>query len=248
METNRLEAIDIVLVETSHPGNIGACARSMKTMGLTRLHLVNPKCNHQSDEAIARASGATDVLSGAQIYTSLASAVSKSAWIVGTSARQREHILPVYSPRELIRQYYSTYSDNQRLSIVLGPERTGLSNSDLNLCHAHVIIPTNPDYASLNLASALQVIAYEARESLGLRLPEAVKAEIVTAETLEKMISHAAEALEGTSLVSAKPIERMVSRLRRVFVRASLSQDEVDLLHGIWRVMIRLKNHQEKGQ
>ena len=98
------------------------------------------------------------------------------------------------------------------------------------------------------MASALQVIAYEARESLGLRLPEAVKAEIVTAETLEKMISHAAEALEGTSLVSAKPIERMVSRLRRVFVRASLSQDEVDLLHGIWREMIRLKNHQEKGQ
>ena len=153
--------IRIVLVETSHPGNIGASARAMKTMGFDDLVLVAPQ-EFPCAEATARASGADDVLSRARVVESLSEAIADCGFIVGASARSRSLPWPTVDPRTCARTVVTEAADNT-VAIVLGPEHSGLTNEDLGVCQQLVQIPANPDYSSLNLAMAVQVLCYELR-------------------------------------------------------------------------------------
>ncbi|MBT8143938.1 MAG: RNA methyltransferase, partial [Gammaproteobacteria bacterium] len=157
--------IHIVLVETSHPGNIGATARAMKTMGLTRLRLVKPKIFPDAD-ATARASGADDILDTAQVFGSLQEAIADCVAVVGTTARSRTLSAPVISPRNSAARIAATLPSGP-VAMVFGRERAGLSNDELDHCNWLVNIPANPDFSSLNLAMAVQLIAYEIRLALG---------------------------------------------------------------------------------
>jgi tRNA (cytidine32/uridine32-2'-O)-methyltransferase len=151
----------IVLVETQHPGNIGSAARAMKTMGLSKLVLVAPhRLQHQ--DALALAAGADDVLANAQVCSTLAEALADCRFVAGCTARQRQVALPEFDPREAASRLLDEAGDGA-VALVFGPERTGLTNEDLQRCHATVHIPANPDYSSLNLAAAVQVLSYELR-------------------------------------------------------------------------------------
>ncbi|WP_192036155.1 RNA methyltransferase [Halomonas sp. YLGW01] len=159
-----LERIRIVLIGTSHPGNIGATARAMHNMGLADLALVAPRGESRSAEAISRASGADKILHHAPVYDDLESAVADCRLVVGASARSRTLPWPMITPRALGERLPAELADPEsRVALVFGREDTGLTNAELQRCHAHVHIPTNPDYSSLNLAAAVQVLAYECR-------------------------------------------------------------------------------------
>lgn len=159
-----LERIRIVLIGTSHPGNIGATARAMHNMGLADLALVAPRSESRSAEAISRASGADKILHHAPVYDNLESAVADCRLVVGASARSRTLPWPMITPRALGERLPAELADaNARVALVFGREDTGLTNAELQRCHAHVHIPTNPDYSSLNLAAAVQVLTYECR-------------------------------------------------------------------------------------
>ena len=153
--------VRIVLVDTSHPGNIGAAARAMKTMGLAELALVRPKY-FPSDEATARAAGADDVLAAAKVYGDVPSAIADCGWVVGASARLRTVALPVLDPRESAAEIWRRLPAN-RVAVLMGPEQSGLTNDDIARCRQLVHIPANPEFSSLNLAMALQVLCYELR-------------------------------------------------------------------------------------
>ncbi len=154
-------SVRIVLVETSHPGNIGASARAMKTMGFDDLVLVAPK-DFPSAEATARASGADDLLARARLVDSLDEAIADCDFVVGASARLRSLPWPTVDPRTCARVVYDQEAGNN-VALVLGPEQSGLTNEELARCHQLVQIPANPDYSSLNLAMAVQVLCYELR-------------------------------------------------------------------------------------
>ena len=159
-----LERIRIVLIGTSHPGNIGATARAMHNMGLADLALVAPRSESRSAEAISRASGADKILHHAPVYDDLESAVADCRLVVGASARSRTLPWPMITPRALGERLPAELADAEaRVALVFGREDTGLTNAELQRCHAHVHIPTNPDYSSLNLAAAVQVLTYECR-------------------------------------------------------------------------------------
>jgi len=154
-----LSNIHIVLVNTSHPGNIGACARAMKTMNLSSLNLVQPKV-FPSAEATARASGADDVLAGAQVFETLDAALAGCVLVIGASARQRTIAWPELTPRECARQVIAQCA-RAPVALVFGREHSGLTNSELERCNALVRIPSNPDFSSLNIAAAVQILAFE---------------------------------------------------------------------------------------
>ena len=161
--------IRIVLVHTSHPGNIGAAARAMKTMNLQHLVLVSPKCYPHPD-AIARAAGADDILHHCEVVDTLSEAIADAQLVIGTSARMRHLSWPQLTPREC-GQTAVRHAQDQDVAIVFGREKSGLSNDELQLCHYHVQIPCNPDYASLNLGAAVQVLAYEVKVAMQSVLP-----------------------------------------------------------------------------
>ena len=154
-------SIRIVLVGTTHPGNIGACARAMKNMGITDLVLVNPR-HFPHDEATARASGADDVLDNARVMATLGEAIADCVYTAGASARSRAIDWPMLEPRECAARLLEEAARGP-VAVVFGPEKSGLSNTDLDLCDVLLTIPTNPDFSSLNLAMAVQVITYELR-------------------------------------------------------------------------------------
>ena len=160
MNSVTLHNIKIILVETTHPGNIGASARAMKTMGLGALRLVNPKLFPSAD-ATVRAAGADDILSEAEIYDSLADAVGDCKYLYGTSTRKRSLQCEVLSPESATNEIINVMDNDINIGIVFGRERTGLTNSELDLCNKMVAIPTNPEFSSLNIASAVQIICYE---------------------------------------------------------------------------------------
>ena len=167
-----LPDLKVVLVETSHAGNIGSAARAMKTMGFSQLSLVNPQ-QFPSDEARAMSSGATDVLESAQVVSTLEEAIGDCQWVVGASARSRTLPWPLVHPREMA-QHALALPEQTQVALVLGRERSGLTNDELARCHCHVNIPANPDYSSLNLAAAVQVLCYELRMSAQM-LPDDAK-------------------------------------------------------------------------
>lgn len=226
----------IVLIETSHPGNIGAAARAMKNMGLHELRLVNPK-QFPSAEATARASGADDVLVAAQQYVSIDAAVVDATLVIGASARSRSLPIPMLDPRGCARQI-QLHPDASKAVILFGRERTGLTNEELNLCHYLVQIPVSPDYPSLNIAAAVQVICYELRMAAlsgGDVLPPGAddKPDYATAQQMEQFYQHLEQTLIDLEFLNPDNPRQLMRRLRRLYNRARPDQNEINILRGI---------------
>ena len=229
---DRLSAVRIVLVATSHPGNIGAAARAMHTMGLARLVLVKPR-RFPDPEAAALASGATSVLDRGQVVATLDEALSGCVLIVGLSARPANSRGRVLGLREAAADAiaHCEYGD---VALVFGTEMSGLSNAELARCNPVATIPANPDYASLNLAAAVQVACYELRLAAGdASVWRAPRFEPASFDEIEALYAHATRTLADMRFLSPQMPRRLLPRLRRLFARAALEKEEVSILRGI---------------
>jgi tRNA (cytidine32/uridine32-2'-O)-methyltransferase len=225
--------VRIVLVETSHPGNIGAAARAMKTMALDRLWLVNPAV-FPSAEASARATGAADLLDRATVCRSLAEAIAGCSYVVGASARQRSLPWPLVTPRECGSKVIREARSGQ-VAVVFGPEQSGLSNDHLKLCNTLVRIPTHPDFSSLNLAMSVQVIGYEIMVARGGedRLVSPRETPLATAEDMQRFFDHLERVLVAADFLDPANPKHLMLRLRRLFARAEPDSNEIAILRGI---------------
>lgn len=248
----------IVLVGTQHPGNIGSAARAMKTMGLSQLHLVRPhKFPHP--EASALAAGADDVLDHAIVHESLADAVADCHFVMGTSSRRREVPLPDFIPRQAAEKLLSA-GQSGTVALVFGCERTGLENDDLQRCHATVCIPANPDYASLNLAAAVQILAYEYRMAwLAVQTgtdapvspvdknPTEPDAQPATHEDMERFFGHLSDLMEQVDFHKGRAPEMVTARLRRLYLRANMDVREIKILRGLFSDTQRMLKSYRSG-
>ncbi|MCU7906992.1 MAG: RNA methyltransferase [Candidatus Thiodiazotropha sp. (ex Epidulcina cf. delphinae)] len=232
-----LKNIRIVLVDTSHPGNIGAAARAMKNMRLQQLCLVAPQ-QFPHQEASARASGAGDLLDCARVVDSLDEALSGCHLVVGASARSRSVAWPVVSPGEAAAKLVTEASQGD-VALVFGRERSGLSNSELDRCTFLVHIPTNEAYSSLNLGAAVQVLAYEIHLAhlQGQRTASERPRDLATAEMLQGFHEHLAQALDDVGFTDPRQSEKLLRRLRSLFQRARPDKDEINILRGILSAM-----------
>ena len=227
-----LDAVRIVLVGTTHPGNIGASARAMKTMGLGRLVLVAPSV-YPSAEATARASGADDVLYRAEMVATLDQALADCTLVVGASARKRGLSSPELGPREAASRLLAG-ACRAPVALVFGRESSGLSNTELDRCHYTVRIPANPAYASLNLAASVQVLAYELRQALTETGPDPDDGHLpAPAAELERFYVHLQQVLLAIGFLDPANPRHLMRRLRRLFNRARPDQNEVNILRGI---------------
>ncbi|MDO9370991.1 MAG: tRNA (cytosine(32)/uridine(32)-2'-O)-methyltransferase TrmJ [Gammaproteobacteria bacterium] len=226
-----LSSIRIVLVNTSHPGNIGACARAMKTMGLSALTLVQPKI-FPSAEAVARAAGAEDILDNASVCDSLEQALSGCVLVIGSSARARTIEWPLLTPRACAARLVQEAA-HAPVALVFGREHSGLSNEELDRCHFLTRIPANPDFASLNIASAVQVFAYEIFLAHGAPLRAAEDHSPVGAEQMELFYAHLEQVLVQTGFLNPRIPKKLMRRLRRLFNRARPDQNEMNILRGM---------------
>lgn len=230
---NSSNQIRIVLVEPSHPGNIGAAARAAKTMGIENLVLVNPK-SFPDNQATVRATGAVDVLEQAQVCTTLKEAISNCTFVVGTSSRERGLPCPQITPRELGVRVWQELQQGS-VAIVFGRESSGLSNQEMDLCQYATTIPSNWEFGSLNLAAAVQVIAYEIFMST---LKQASSdsdddQELATANELELFYEHLQIVLLEIEFLDPKQPKLLMRRLRHLYNRARPSQVEINILRGI---------------
>jgi len=229
-------AIRFVLVRTSHPGNVGAAARAIRTMGFTRLMLVAPH-EYPHPETTALAVGATDVLDKVIVVSTLVEAIADCTLILGCTARRRGVALQELNPRDAASQIFAAPAGE--IAIVFGNERTGLENDELKLCHAAVHIPSDPTFSSLNLAQAVQVLAYELRlASLAARAPAAeVPAKSdppASAEQMEYFFSHLAQTLDDIDFHKGRSPRTIMQRLRRLFLRTHMDEREVRILRGLF--------------
>jgi TrmH family RNA methyltransferase len=224
--------IRIVLVSPSHPGNIGATARAMKNMGLDRLVLVNPEVFPHA-EATARASGADDVLAGAQLCHTLPEALADCRLIIGASARLRSLAWPQLEPRACGERLVTEAADGP-VALVFGRERAGLTNDELALCHYLAHIPANPAYSSLNIAAAVQIFTYEIRLASGAPAPAMRQAEFppATGVQMEGFFAQLEQTLIGVDAVKSGQMITLMRRLRRLFQRARPDQNEINILRG----------------
>ena len=228
--------VRMVLVGTQHPGNIGSAARALKTMGLSRLVLVAPE-RFPHAEADALAAGAGDLLESARVLGDPAEAVADCTLVLGCTARDRRIALPMLSPREAAARAAEAARGGGEVALLFGRERTGLDNAELQLCHAAVHIPANPGYSSLNLAAAVQVLAYELRLALlaagpadgavGEGAPPATHAQ------LEGLFAQLADTLDAIDFHKGRAPESAMRKLRRLFLRTDLNEREVRLLRGV---------------
>jgi TrmH family RNA methyltransferase len=225
--------VRIILVGTTHPGNIGATARAMCTMGLDRLTLVAPR-EFPSPEATARAAGADAVLDGAQVCDTLEEALAGCRFVVGASARLRAVPWPAVTPREAAPRLLAE-SAHGEAAVMFGRESSGLNNEELARCHALLHIPTNPEYSSLNLAMAVQVVAYELRlATLGEAALEQERIDpLAPAEELERFYEHLERTLVDAGFLNPRNPRHLMLRLRRLFNRALPEEKEVRILRGI---------------
>ena len=230
-----LDNIRIVLVETSHTGNMGSTARAMKTMGLTNLYLVNPLVKPDS-QAIALSAGASDVIGNATIVDTFDEAIAGCSLVVGTRARSRSLPWPMLEPREC-GQRSAMESEHAPVAIVFGRERVGLTNEELQKCHYHVAIPANPEYSSLNLAMAVQIISYEIRvahlDRIAEHEPVPEEEPYPLVDDLERFYAHLEETLHATGFIRPTHPGNIMSRLRRLFTRARPEAQELNILRGI---------------
>ncbi|MBY5924764.1 tRNA (cytosine(32)/uridine(32)-2'-O)-methyltransferase TrmJ [Halomonas sp. DP4Y7-1] len=234
-----LERIRIVLIGTSHPGNIGATARAMHNMGLADLALVAPRCEVITADSVSRASGADRLIQQAQVVDTIEQAVADCSLVVGASARSRTLPWPMITPRELGERLPTELaSGDARVALVFGREDSGLSNAELQRCHAHVHIPTNPDFSSLNLAAAVQVLAYECR--LSWLAQDATPAQpdedlqpLATHDELEHYFAHLERTLIAIGFHDPAKPRQLMARLRRVTLRSRPERMELNILRGI---------------
>lgn len=228
-----LDQIRIVLVNTSHTGNMGSAARAMKTMGLTQLVLVDPQ-TLPDDGAHALAAGASDVLANARVVSTLDEAIADCGLVIGTSARSRTLSWPMLDPREAGEKAVGEGMKHP-VALVFGRERTGLTNDELQKCHYHVAIPANPEYSSLNLAMAVQTICYEVRMCwLQDQAPEVEsEADYPSAHQLEGFYQHLEQTLLKTGFIADDHPGQVMSKLRRLFNRARPEAIELNILRGI---------------
>lgn len=231
------QRLRFVLVETSRPGNIGAAARAIKTMGFSELVLVNPRFADAAmhEEAIAFASGAQDVLQRARIVGSIDEALADCNFAAAVSARLREFSPPVLTPRALAGEL--TANPSMRAALVLGNERFGLPNEIVEKCNVLINIPANPDYSSLNLAQAVQVLAYECRIAASVDAPErspiGFHGETAGVADIEGMYQHLEQALIAIDFLKPDQPKKLMPRLKRLFARRGLEVEEVNILRGI---------------
>lgn len=224
----------MVLVATSHPGNIGAAARAMKTMGQQRLVLVTPKI-FPSAECTARATGADDILYRAEVHESLPAAIKDCNMVYATTARERSIEWPVLSPAEAAREIIHAPKDST-IAILFGRENSGLSNEELDLCHRAIRIPANPDYSSLNLAAAVQIIAYELLvQATSAAAPDSEHESgtpLATHEAMEMFYDHLRQTMTDVGFYDPEKPRRLMRRLKRLFNRAQLDDNELNILRG----------------
>ncbi len=234
-----LSQIKIVLVETSHPGNIGAVARAMKNMAMANLCLVNPKV-FPSAEATARAAGSDDILAKAQVCKTLPEAIADCQLVFGTSARLRTISWPVLTPRECAEKALVQANGNQ-VAILFGRENSGLTNEELDLCHYLLRIPCNDAYSSLNIAAAVQVICYElfvaANQKQDSKTGGQGVSPLANALQMEQFYEHLHQTLLDINFIlHPDKSATIMRRLRRIFNRTQLDTKEVDMLRGILRM------------
>ena len=225
-------SIRIVLVGTTHPGNIGAVARAMKNMGVTDLALVDPRY-FPHVEATARASGAHDLLENALVVETLAEAIADCVYVAGASARSRTINWPLLDCRDAAARLIEE-SAGGKVAAVFGPEKAGLCNSDLDHCDTLLTIPTDPDFSSLNLAMAVQVLTYEIRAARAEKQPEyEADAPLATSDELEHFYGHLERVLTDLQFLNPDNPRHLMRRLRRLFIRARPDKNEVNILRGI---------------
>ncbi|WP_039849683.1 tRNA (cytosine(32)/uridine(32)-2'-O)-methyltransferase TrmJ [Grimontia indica] len=241
-----LENIRIVLVGTTHSGNIGSAARAMKVMGLKHMVLVAPDCQVDG-QAIALAAGASDIANNARIVDTVEEAVADCGLVIGTSARNRSLEWPMLDSRECGVKAIEEAAQYP-VAFVFGRERTGLTNEELQACHFHVAIPANPEYSSLNLAMAVQTLCYEAR--MAWLDSQAYKGEVKEqpyplAEDLERFYAHLEQVLDTTGFINKSHPGMVMTKLRRLFNRARPESQELNILRG---VLSSVEKHNKEKQ
>jgi tRNA (cytidine32/uridine32-2'-O)-methyltransferase len=238
-----LQNIRVVLVGTSHPGNIGGAARAMKNMGLSRLVLVDPKV-FPSPEASARASGADDILQYTQVVATLEEALTGCTLVLGTSARDRSLPWPLLDPRESGVLVSEQAGQGAEVALVFGREHAGLTNDELQRCHYHVHIPSDPAFSSLNLAAAVQVLSYEVRMSWLAAQAEVTpdqsnavtpvrNADLATMDEMEGFYGHLESTLVAIGFLDPEKPRHLMARLRRLYGRSEVEKSELSILRGV---------------
>lgn len=248
MEIDQAHLIRWVLVETSHPGNVGSAARALKTMGFHYLHLIKPKIPGIANqaEAIALASGAADLLESSQESESLDSAVQGCSLVLGLTSREREFGPPAIDWETARGLITDTVRNQGQVALVFGPERTGLENHHLSLCTHRVWLDANPDYPSLNLAQALMVCAYTLREAFlaGISQDSSNSRDLsdyADPAAVAAMLEHWRQGLEAIGYLDPANPKKLMPRLEALFARSRLHQEEIDLLRGIAKQMLLRK-------
>ena len=232
----KLDNIRIVLVNTSHPGNIGGVARAMKNMGLSRLYLVAPR-QYPDEQAEWRAASALDVLETAVVTETLEQAIGDCQFVVGTSARERRIPWPLLDPRGCA-QRMAQASAGEQVAVLFGREDRGLTNEELKACNLHLHVPTSEDYSSLNLAMAVQIVCYELRMLLAAPdLPVSADQQwdtpFTTRENMERFYAHLEETLTDIEFLDPAAPRQLMARLRRLYNRVRLDEMELNILRGI---------------
>ena len=225
-----------ILIGTSHPGNVGAAARAIKVMGFSELWLVAPRDAEapRRDEAIAMASGATDVLAATRVVATLAEALEGVSYLCATAMTPRDFGPPTFAPRRL---FETLAPSPHRVAFLFGSERFGMSNEDVYRCHACLSIPTRADYGSLNLAQAVQLIAYDWREALGgfEVEPRTTDATLADAASVQGLLEHWQRTLVSIGFLDPAAPKKLMPRLNQLLARVQPSREEVDILRGIAR-------------
>lgn len=232
LASDPLPNVRVVLSHTTHPGNIGAAARAMKTMGLTDLRLVAPR-HFPDPQADAMASGALDLLQRATVCATLDEALQGAVLAVGLSARRRDLVPRLTAPREAAAELMAE-ARRHPVALVFGTEKNGLSIQEVNRCQRLVHIPANPEYSSLNLAAAVQVMAYELRMAVAeLAQVQEQQFEAATLEEIEQFYAHLERTLVAIGFLDRERPKRLMQRMRRLFSRTRLEKEEVNILRGI---------------
>jgi len=234
--------VRIVLCTTSHPGNIGSTARAMKTMGFKHLYLVNPD-KYPNAQATAMAAGADDVLDYAIVTETLSQALVGCAFAIGMSARKRYLSHETVNARDAALQA-NIYAASQPVALVFGTEMSGLTNAELDCCQLLAMIPANPEYSSLNLASAVQIMCYELRmHALGGNIDAASGAALASNEELERFYAHLEETLLHIGYLNPNAPKKLFERMRRLYSRARLEKEEINLLRGVLTLTKEPRKH-----
>ena len=252
MDKNSIESIRVVMVETTHPGNIGAAARAMKTMGYNNLYLVKPKI-YPNAEATARAAGADDILGTVVVCDSLEEALQGCVTVVASTARPRSISHTVFTPREYAAKLFEMVKLGP-VALVFGRESSGLSNEELELCNVILQIPTNPDFSSLNVASAVQILCYEfiqvlqsdETEKANVESDDKEKTKLATADEMKYFYDHLEQSMIDVGFLNPEQPRKLMRRLKSLFNRAHLDENEMSILRGllaaVQEIAIRNKN------